>query len=663
MLLFNKKKKHKETEEERLARKQAEKEAAIAAYKEKRNLTLKRFFEIAQLPFPEKFKDMAEQPVSDFTADPRRLTENSVFMCWETEPLSSSFAENPLDFAVNASCLCIISNVPCDSENMVLITDKNENGESIIADAYIRASHYIRSIHKAKIIAVTGSAGKTSTKEMIESVLRAHYRKPLVSKGNNNSLFSVTRNIQKLKRPTSVYLQEVGAFKNGTVALSAKQLEADMVLYTNIGVSHIETYGSRDELAKDKLSLSTYGKPDGIAFVNFDDEILMSHPFTQKVVTYSLQSQAADYFAKDIEKTENAGLRFTIVDRCSGEEHAAEAFVPGRHNVLNAVAAYAVGKALNLKPDEIVSGIASYRPSGMRQNIIHPCGYNIFADCYNSSLTAIEKTLEAMDDIPVAAGGRRIAVLGDILGLGDISVETHKKIAPLLAKHKIQLLLGYGKHIQFTSDEANRLGIETKYFENRSELEAEILKIIIPEDLILFKASHAVNLGATIDRLFGTDINESSSIAHKQFYLKTQGDFEYYIFETSASIKAYLGTDAKVIIPQSIEAKVKDSLNNKAETKLLNVEKIGKKAFRDNKYVEKVILPPTVVRVRDGAFKGSSIRYFEGTGNLLSIGDYAFANCNELETVLLSSATYLGENVTENSPNASLKYINTENNL
>ena len=658
MLLFGKKKEHKETEEEKLARKQAEKEAAIAAYKEKRNLTLKKFFEIAQLPFPEKLEAIADYTVSDFTADPRRLTENSVFMCWQIEPLSSGYTENPLERAVSADCLCIITNIPCDSKNMILITDKNETGESVIADAYIRASHYIRSIHKAKVIAVTGSTGKTSTKEMIESVLRAHYKKPLVSKGNNNSMFSVTRNIQKLKRPTAVYLQEVGAFKSGTVAASAKQLEADMTIYTNIGISHIESYGSREELAKDKLSLSTYGKPDGITFINFDDEILMSHPFTQKIITYSLKNTNADYFARNIKRTENAGLGFTIVDRNTGEEHTAEIFVPGRHNVLNAVAAYAVGKALRLSSEEIISGIAAYRPTGMRQNIIHPCGYNVFADCYNSSLTAIEKTLDAMDDIPVAAGGRRIAVLGDILGLGDISVETHKKIAPVVAQHNIDLLLGYGSSMRFAVKEAAELGIEAKHFENREELESEILRIRKHEDLILFKASHDINLGATIDRLFGTDINERSNITHKKFHLKTQGDFEYYIFETSASIKTYLGTDAKVEIPSHIEVEINDSINNTTEKRLLSIEKIGKTAFRDNKYIEAVILPSTVVRIRDGAFKGSSVRYFEGTENLLSIGDKAFADCSELETVLISrNTTDLGENILENSPKASLEYI------
>lgn len=659
MILFGKKAKNRstETEEQKAARKQAEKEAAIAAYKEKRQLTLKRFFEIAGLPFPEKFEALADHPVSDFTADPRRLTPDSVFMYWQVGPLSSGYAEDPLERAVSTGCLCIITNEPCDFENSLLITDTNEDGYSIITDAYIRASHYIRSIHKSKVIALTGSVGKTSTKEMIEAVLRAHYKNPLVSKGNNNSMFSITRNIQKLKRPTNVYLQEVGAFAPRTIEISAKQLEADMAVYTNIGVSHVESYGSREELAKDKLSLSTYGKPDGLAFVNYDDEILMSHPFTQKVITYSLRNEEADYYAKNIEKTEKAGLRFTIVDKLSGEEHNAEVFVPGEHNVLNAVVAYAVGRALKLKPEEILAGIAEYRPSGMRQNIIHPCGYHIFADCYNSSLLAIENTLAAMDDIPVANGGRRIAVLGDILALGDISEETHHQIAGVLAKHKVDLLLAYGINIRLTVEDAAKLGIESKYFADRQKLEDEIRAVVKPEDLVLFKASHAVNLGSSIDRLFGTDINESSSIAHKQFRLETRGDFEYYIFETSASIKTYLGTDAKVEIPSSIEAEVTDELRETDLKRTLAVEKIGKTAFRNNQYVKEVVLPTSVIRIRDGAFKGSSIVHFEGSDNLLSIGDEAFADCPNLETVKISRNTAeIGKKVLENSPNAVLQY-------
>ena len=659
MILFGKKAKNRstETEEQKAARKQAEKEAAIAAYKEKRQLTLKRFFEIAGLPFPEKFEALADHPVSDFTADPRRLTPDSVFMYWQVGPLSSGYAEDPLERAVSTGCLCIITNEPCDFENSLLITDTNEDGYSIITDAYIRASHYIRSIHKSKVIALTGSVGKTSTKEMIEAVLRAHYKNPLVSKGNNNSMFSITRNIQKLKRPTNVYLQEVGAFAPRTIEISAKQLEADMAVYTNIGVSHVESYGSREELAKDKLSLSTYGKPDGLAFVNYDDEILMSHPFTQKVITYSLRNEEADYYAKNIEKTEEAGLRFTIVDKLSGEEHNAEVFVPGEHNVLNAVVAYAVGRALKLKPEEILAGIAEYRPSGMRQNIIHPCGYHIFADCYNSSLLAIENTLAAMDDIPVANGGRRIAVLGDILALGDISEETHHQIAGVLAKHKVDLLLAYGINIRLTVEDAAKLGIESKYFADRQKLEDEIRAVVKPEDLVLFKASHAVNLGSSIDRLFGTDINESSSIAHKQFRLETRGDFEYYIFETSASIKTYLGTDAKVEIPSSIEAEVTDELRETDLKRTLAVEKIGKTAFRNNQYVKEVVLPTFVIRIRDGAFKGSSIVHFEGSDNLLSIGDEAFADCPNLETVKISRNTAeIGKKVLENSPNAVLQY-------
>lgn len=388
----------------------------------------------------------------------------------------------------------------------------------------------------------------------------------------------------------------------------------------------------------------------------------MQHEFSQTVINYSLKNSNAMYYAENIKGFDRAGesgSSFTIVDTKAGEKHEAEVFVPGEHNVLNAVTAYAVGKALKLKTEEILEGIASYRPSGMRQNVLHPCGgkYNVFADCYNSSLMAIGNTLAAMDEIAVADGGRRIAVLGDIRELGDISEETHRQIASVLAAHKIDLLLAYGIDIRFTVEEAARLGIDALYFEDRSLLENEIRRILKPEDLILFKASHAVNLGASIDRLFGTDINESSSIAHKQFRLETHGDFEFYIFETSASVKSYLGSDESVKIPEYIEAEVTDELHETTELKTLAVEKIGKTAFRNNQYVRELILPPSVIRIRDGAFKGSSIAYFEGNDSLLSIGDEAFADCPNLKLVKISGNTAeIGKKVLENSPDAVLQY-------
>ena len=135
------------TEEEKAAAKQAAKEAAIAAYKEKRTLTLSRFFEIAGLPFPDKFSDKKDHVISDFTADPRRLTEDSVFLFWEKAPLSVGDPLAALQKAVDSHCLCIISSVPCDAENSIVIDEKTEDGRSVIIEAYIRASHYIRSIH------------------------------------------------------------------------------------------------------------------------------------------------------------------------------------------------------------------------------------------------------------------------------------------------------------------------------------------------------------------------------------------------------------------------------------------------------------------------------------------------------------------------------------
>ena len=159
-----------------------------------------------------------------------------------------------------------------------------------------------------------------------------------------------------------------------------------------------------------------------------------------------------------------------------------------------------------------------------------------------------------------------------------------------------------------------------------------------------------------MDRLFGTDINESTAIGHKQFRLEVIGDFEFYIFEESASVRRYLGSGENPEIPAYITAQPFGRENSAAPADL-PVEKIGKTAFRDMVHVKKVTLPDTIIRIRAGAFKGSGLTVFIAPDSLLSVGDEAFADCPRLEKVILpKTILQTGEKVLENSPLSVLEY-------
>ena len=651
---------------EALAEKERKKQEAIAAYKTKRTLTVEKFFEAAGLKFPSSLGDIRDCVISGFTADPKRLDEKAILMYWGG-PQSSKYDYDALALAQEKNCLLIITDTPCDYHHTLFIGETDETGESLICSAYIRASHYIKSLHKAKVIAVTGSVGKTSTKEMIESVLRQHYKAPLISRGNKNSMFAVTENIQNLKRTTAVYLQEVGANTHKVVEISARQLEADIAVYTNIGHSHIENYGSQEAIASDKLSLSRFGKSAGVAIINYDDEILRSHRFTQKVITYSLNNPAAMFYAVNIDKNDG-GYDFTLVDS-RGKTPAtlsARINVLGEHNILNAAAAFAVGTVLGLDEDEILAGIAAYRPSGMRQNLIEPGGYHVFADCYNSSLISVNSSLDTMDAMTLPApGGRRIAVLGDVLELGDISAETHRQIGRAVAAHNVDLFLGYGKNIKLAVDEAAVAGKDARYFDRKKDMEEVLRNTMTTDDIILFKASHGINLGSSIDCLFGTDMNERSIIGQKLFRLETHGDFEYYIFEDSVSVKRYLGEDPEPQVPPFIETAPFSLESDESgidcdinpQTARLTVEKIGRTAFRGMTQVKRVTLPEGLVTIRAGAFKGSGLTELDAPHSLLSVGDEAFADCPDLTKVVLPESIFkVGEQILENSPFAVIEY-------
>lgn len=650
---------------EKQAAKEAAKEKAIEEYRAKRDLTVGRFFEILEMDMPAHLQHLAGKKVENITADIRRLGPDDIYFFWAM-PSLSRYVEHPLKMAAEIKPLLIVTDDETDYADTLHIENAGPEHDGI-RDLYIKALHHIRSIHKAKIIGVTGSIGKTSTKEMIESVLRHHYKRPMVSEGNNNSFYAIGRNIQSLKRTTNVYLQEVGAASPRVVEFSARQLACNMVVYTNISTPHLDQYGSVENILKDKASLSDFGAEDGLAIINFDEPLLMAYPFRQKKITYSLKNPGAMYFAKDIQPTAD-GFTFKI---CSSQGHgpagdgtasetAAQVHALGEHNVLNAMAAWAVGKALNLPEEEILAGICDYRPSGMRQNLMEACGFKVFADCYNSNQVAIEGSLKAMDQMLLPEGGRRIAVLGDVLSLGERSEEIHREIGRTIKDHKVDKLICYGNDMRFACEEAAADGVDALFFSdrNRPGMEAEIRRILCSEDVILFKASHVVNLGSTMDRLFGTDINESISIGHHQFRLVEEGQFEFYAFADGASVKTYLGETDTVVIPDHIEAVILDEFfqfqgleGNVKRT--LAVEKIGKTAFRDKTHVRHVQLPSTLIRIRDGAFKGSGIEELRLPDGTLSIGSQAFASCENLKELFIpDSVKEFGEDILAESPQA-----------
>ena len=189
-------------------------------------------------------------------------------------------------------------------------------------------------------------------------------------------------------------------------------------------------------------------------------------------------------------------------------------------------------------------------------------------------------------------------------------------------------------------------------------MEAEIRRTRRPEDIILIKASHGTNLGATLDRLFGTDANESISIGHRQFNLVSDDQFEYYAFAQSASVKTYLGESDTVIVPTHIEAEVKDEfLEAKGleghVVRTLAMEKIGKTAFRNKKHIRRVELPSTLIRIRDGAFRSSGIEEIQIPEGTLSIGREAFADCENLTKVILPDTVKdFGSALLKDSPKA-----------
>ncbi|WP_423494385.1 leucine-rich repeat protein [Microbacterium esteraromaticum] len=526
-------------------------------------------------------------------------------------------------------------------------------------EAFTTLCAWIAHQNTAKTIAVTGSVGKTSTKEMIQLVCRTAF-KTLYSTGNQNGVAQVGRYIQKVTTKTEVYIQETGAARPGAVEQAARMLGPDAFVITNIGVNHIGDYGgSQDAILRDKSSHDRYLPDDGVAFLNFDDPKLKTLDVTHRVISYAIDDTSADYFAEGIVERDGR-LEFFIADAATGERHLATVHAFGRHNVGNAVVAFAIGRWLGISSEKIMDGIQQYKGEGLRQNLIEVGGRRALVDCYNASEIAIASTAEALQSIDVMPGGRRVFVIADIDDkLGDITEEVHRRVGKhLLDSEGIDLFVLFGEHAAWAAEELRVGGRDVFHTTDRVELHDYLSTELGDNDLPAFKGGQQMALSITIDELYGTSfVLADGDVLMRRGTEHTLDGLRYReISEFGVEVRGFLAEERHDVSVQSEVAGARVLLVGKGafsrtSVKSLSLQEplrtLGPSACFQARSLERVELPASLKVIGRSAFNGcDSLREIDLPEGVTTIEDRAFYRCESLTRVRIpASVRTIGEQV------------------
>jgi len=357
---------------------------------------------------------------------------------------------------------------------------------------------YRRSLESLRVIAVTGSNGKTTTVRLIDAVLGTRFRGKASIKSYNNDI-GVPLTIFSARPGDQYLICEVGMNAPGEIAPLARMIEPDVAVITSLGRAHIEAFDDRLGIVREKASLLSFIRPNGLAVVTADCPDLA--PYLRpvpNVVTFG-RSPEADLRLTNAAHIEgqSSGLRFTINDRVTHE-------IPllGEHNALNAMAAVAVGRRLGLEEHEIAQGLAAANPPDMRFRRVEVRGMDLFDDSYNSSPESAIAAIRTFADLSAGAS-RRIIVLGDMRELGAHAENSHIEIGESIvewfgpAKPGLDLLVAVGRHAAFAAKPVQRLcpGVEIVCVDQLDdEAIGRIGGLLAPGDAVLLKASRSVGL-------------------------------------------------------------------------------------------------------------------------------------------------------------------------
>lgn len=419
--------------------------------------------------------------VKNVVIDSRLVEEGSLFVAIKGERTDGHLYINK---AYEQGALCVLSEQVQSVDYPYILVRSSEQAIKDIAE-------YYRSLFcNIEVVGITGSVGKTSTKEMIAAVLSQEFTVHK-TKGNFNNELGVPLTLLSMPEDTEIAVVEMGISDFGEMTRLSKMVRPTVCVLTNIGCCHLENLKDRDGVLKAKTEMFSYKEDDALIFVNGDDDKLAT--LKNVTATYGLGTQN-DYYAENIENSGENSVACTIC--FDGKKLDVTIPALGNYMAANALCAAAVGKAMNMSDESIVKGIASYTTVGSRANLISTELFRIIDDCYNANPTSVKAALETLRNIK---GGRKVAVLGDMKELGENEIALHKEVGEFAVKCGVDVIVTIGELAKHIGDCAGE--IERHHFETVEQAAEEIDAVLHKGDVILVKASHSMHFEKIVELL------------------------------------------------------------------------------------------------------------------------------------------------------------------
>ena len=438
------------------------------------------------------------QQVRAICTDSREVDGETVFCAMRGERVDG---HDYIEQAIENGCRLILCERTPDLIKQwnadAILVENTELALAAIARAY-------RKTLACKTVAVTGSVGKTTTKDMIGAVLSCEH-KAFQTKGNFNSVIGMPLSMLEIPNKTEYAVLEMGMSGFGEIERLSVTAEPDIAVITTIGTSHMEMLGTRENICRAKLEVLCGLKKGGILLLNGDEPLLANvNGKSYKTLYISTKCEKADFFAKNIRVMTDCTM-FDVVYHGICEKDLCVRVV-GRHNVYSALFAFAIGVLSGMGVDSIRQGLLHFAPEKMRQNIFSIGNITVMEDCYNASPESMQAAIDVLNSYTKLTGGRSVAVLGDMLELGEESSALHRQVGAHLAKSGVARLYTVGRKSKYISIGARQRGMPLSAIcecgtASVEEIGARLCEELCSGDVVLFKASRALAIERIIEYL------------------------------------------------------------------------------------------------------------------------------------------------------------------